>query len=623
MGEAVSKEVLIVDDDRALAQALERTVVGEGYLARVAYDGQAAIDALQQRKPGLVLLDLLVPKRDGHAVLQHVRSTKALADVPVVVMTGVLRGRDHQRAVEKAGAVAFMEKPFKKSDVMDHIRRHLGRPGPRPGEIDAARGELISLLESPVPDVILRCARDQLSGVVVFESGKRRKSLLFEQGRPTQIRSNVARECLGNRLVASGRIEMRALQESLRRIRAGEGRQGEVLVKMGALTEPELEEALAEQCVEKLWELFAWVDGEVQIQRGPTELSLTSALPPWSAREVVLRGAAHLNRHRVQRLLEPHLAQPLRIGARELAAEEAALPAVAALLAAVREGRPVGSLSGEQTNLAYVLRLLGAVRFGDEDTSDPDPSTATGPGVNEADLRELSARHARANHFEVLGLSVDPADEEVRSAYLKLAKLYHPDRFAAGPLKQLAGEVFSRISQAHDALADSRMRADYVNSLGKAKLEGGGKPAVAQIMAAEQKFHEGVGHYRKREYAAARAKLEEAVELNPEEGEFRALFGLVHALLHRGDVSEEGTARGHLEAGLGLAPKSGNAHYYCGLFRKACGDLAEAERMFRRALELEPNHAEATRELRVIGMRKDRGREGGALGGLFGFGKKK
>jgi tetratricopeptide (TPR) repeat protein len=211
----------------------------------------------------------------------------------------------------------------------------------------------------------------------------------------------------------------------------------------------------------------------------------------------------------------------------------------------------------------------------------------------------------------------------VRSAYLKHAKRYHPDRFAAGPLKQLAGEVFARISQAHDALADSRMRDDYVKGLGKAKLEGGGKPAVAQIMAAEGKFQDGAAHFRKREYEQARAKLEEAVELNPQEGEFRALFGLVHALVHRGNLQEEGVARGHLEVGLGLAPKSANAHYFCGLFRKACGDMPEAERMFRRALELAPNHAEATRELRVIGMRRTREKEGSGISGLFGFGKKK
>jgi curved DNA-binding protein CbpA len=433
----------------------------------------------------------------------------------------------------------------------------------------------------------------------------------------------VARECLGNRLVAAGRLETRELQESLRRVRAGEGRQGEVLVKMGVLTETEIAEALAEQSAEKLWELFTWVDGAVQIQRGAPDLSLTSALPPGSARELVLAGAAHLNRHRTERLLEPHRDQPLRVGARELSVEEAAVPGVASVLQAARGGATVGSLTEGQTNLAYVLRSLGAVRFGDEDAGEVDPATATGPGVTEAELRELLGRYRDANHFEVLDLGVDPADEEVRVAFLKLAKRFHPDRFAAGAMKQLAGEVFTRVTQAHDILADAHARADYVQGLGRAKLEGGGKPAVAQIMAAETKFHEGTAHYRKREYAEARAKLEEAVELNPQEGEFRALFGLVHALLHRGDLQEQGTARGHLEAGLALAPKSANAHYYSGLFRKTCGEMVEAERMFRRALELAPSHAEATRELRVIGLRKEKGREAGGLSGLFGFGKKK
>jgi hypothetical protein len=63
-------------------------------------------------------------------------------------------------------------------------------------------------------------------------------------------------------------------------------------------------------------------------------------------------------------------------------------------------------------------------------------------------------------------------------------------------------------------------------------------------------------------------------------------------------------------------------YYFLGLQRKACGDTDQAERMFRTAVEVQPNHVEAQRELRLAGMR--RGKKGqGEGGGLFGFGRKK
>ena len=61
--------VLCVDDDRNLCQILGKALSGEGYLVRMAHDGDAALESLREEPPDLVLLDLLLPKRDGFAVL--------------------------------------------------------------------------------------------------------------------------------------------------------------------------------------------------------------------------------------------------------------------------------------------------------------------------------------------------------------------------------------------------------------------------------------------------------------------------------------------------------------------------------------------------------------------------
>jgi CheY-like chemotaxis protein len=624
----VSKEVLIVEDDRALAQGLERAIGAEGYQVRVVHDGQAALDAIAARAPAVVLLDLLVPKKDGHTVLEALRASPKTRELPVVVMTGVFRGREHQRKLEKAGAQGFLEKPFKKSDVMSQLRRYLGRPGPRPGEIDPSQ-ELFSLAEVPMAEVLWRAVCEQLTGSVVFECGKRRKAILLDDGKPTKIRSNIARECLGNRLLAAGRIDQATLDESLRRARQGEGRQGEILVKLGKVTQAEVDAALAGQYEEKLYDLFGWPDGEAQLQRTRPDPTLTSDLPAWSPQLMILRGVQHMNRRRIEAILEPYRDQVLLRGSREPDPEIASEPAVVAVRRAVEAGTALSALPAEQLPTLYALRLFGVIRLGEGDaeaTTTPSIVLARSESSSpdEAELRERIAR-AGLNHFEVLGVSIDPTDDEVRAAFLRLAKRYHPDRCSDPALRALAGEVFQRISEAHETLSDPRVRSEYMRGLQKGKLEAGGKPAVAQIMAAETHFNDGVAHYRRREYPQAYEKLKNAVELNPQEGEFRALFGLVHYLLNRSDGGAERVASEHFEAALELAPRSANAHYYCGLLRKACGDPGEAERMFRAALDLAPNHAEATRELRVLGMRRDKGRgeSGEGLLGKLPFGRKK
>ena len=620
----MSKEVLIVEDDRALAKGLERAIGAEGYGVRIAYDGVQGLEEIRNSPPGLVLLDLLLPKRDGHSVLEQLRSNSSTQDLPVVVMTGVFRGRDHQRSLEQAGAQGFLEKPFRKSDLMPHLKRHLGRPGARRGRINSDEGEVFSLAVTPVAEVLWSVMSQGLSGGVILESGKRRKVVLLDAGRPLRIRSNLARECLGNRLLASGRIDAAALKESLARARQGEGKQGEVLVQLGAVSEAQVQEALAEQAEEKLLDVFSWNDGEAQVQ---TELAgdeaLTSELPDWSPREVIIRGARMMAPRRVARILSAFADEPLVPGPAALTDEERAIAGVAEVLDQVDEGRVVGDISAEHAATVYGLRLIGAVAFGDGERESAGGATGRRsdlPGAEE--LRELLETQKGQTHFEVLGLTKDAGDDEIRSGFLQLAKRLHPDRFSEGTDSELATELFGRITQAHETLGDPDARVEYLKV-----MRGGdpseGKARVTKIMSAEAQFQQGLGHFKKREYGQALEKLKWAVEMNPDEGEFQALYGWAYFLANRGEEDAGREALAYLRRGVELAPMSATGRYYFGMFRKACGKLGEAERMFRKALELDQKHAGATQELRLMKLRKRGGGGGDGLKGLLSFGRKK
>ncbi len=265
---------------------------------------------------------------------------------------------------------------------------------------------------------------------------------------------------------------------------------------------------------------------------------------------------------------------------------------------------------------------MGAVSF----AAAEDGSTTRKDGLAaEAELHQRLQDHENQTHFEVLGIEQNANAEDVRNAFLALAKRFHPDRYPAdGNLRDLAADVFAGISRAHEVLSDPAARRDYVQAL---KRGGGKEPdaGVAQMLTAETQFQKGEAHFRKREYGEALEQFRWALELNPDEGEFHAYYGWAFYLHHRDDDKAQITAQEHLDRAQQLSPNSPTGYYLMGLFRKACGDPRAAERMFKKTLELSPSHMEANREIRLLNMRKGGGKEAaGEKGkGFFRFGRKK
>ena len=124
----MSQEVLIVEDDRALARQLVRAVESAGYRTRLAHDGEVAMREVAKAAPDLVLLDLLLPKQDGRTVLSILKNAESTRKIPVLAMSGIFRGRERARELEQEGAVGFLEKPFASGDLIEQLRTILGAP---------------------------------------------------------------------------------------------------------------------------------------------------------------------------------------------------------------------------------------------------------------------------------------------------------------------------------------------------------------------------------------------------------------------------------------------------------------------------------------------------------------
>ena len=124
----MSKRILIVDDEPNIVVSLEFLMKREGFEVAVAADGEAALRSVEEKKPDLVLLDIMLPKKNGFEVCQTIRANPEWQSIMVVILT--TKGRDTEVAKGTAlGADAYMTKPFSTKDLIAQVRQILGLAG--------------------------------------------------------------------------------------------------------------------------------------------------------------------------------------------------------------------------------------------------------------------------------------------------------------------------------------------------------------------------------------------------------------------------------------------------------------------------------------------------------------
>ena len=125
-------DILIVDDDPDMLQALQIRLKANGYDVHCAEDGMGAISEARKRVPDLIVLDLGIPAGDGFVVLDSLKASIDLSSIPVVVLSGRDRRANEERVL-KAGAKAFLQKPVQTNEFLAVIRQTLGGTHPHHG----------------------------------------------------------------------------------------------------------------------------------------------------------------------------------------------------------------------------------------------------------------------------------------------------------------------------------------------------------------------------------------------------------------------------------------------------------------------------------------------------------
>ena len=120
----MTQRILVVDDDRKIVRLLRASLEQAGYQVFVAYDGETAVHNLRREKPDLLLLDLMLPDRDGWDITRLVRSDSTLANIPIIMLTARVDTNDKIVGLE-IGADDYITKPYDPREVVARVRARL------------------------------------------------------------------------------------------------------------------------------------------------------------------------------------------------------------------------------------------------------------------------------------------------------------------------------------------------------------------------------------------------------------------------------------------------------------------------------------------------------------------
>lgn len=234
------------------------------------------------------------------------------------------------------------------------------------------------------------------------------------------------------------------------------------------------------------------------------------------------------------------------------------------------------------------------------------PDSAQEKQFADAIEQRFAALQSDKDHFAILAVSAQATKDQVKSAFLNLAKIFHPDRLPASlqGLTPKINAVFESIREAYDALHDDAKRQDYVKRLASSRKS---SPSPATNPSdGSAAFKQAELLFKRKDYALAEEQYDAAFAVDRKAvylaGKAWCLF--MDPARH-GDGSK---AKQILNEALRLERNCDRALYQLGVIARVEGDIERAERHFREALQVNPKHVEAKQELRLIEMRKKKGK---------------
>ena len=528
------------------------------------------------------------------------------------------------------------------------------------------------LAEGVVPDLLREIYVGRRNGVLTLARGEERQSLRFRRGHIVNSQTNVLEERLGEMLVRKGLLSDADLARATEIVVRDGRRLGEVLLELGTIDASGLESAVATHVHEALARVFAWPDGTYAFAEEPEGEGGQELTLKVSTGDLILEAVQAVRDPDVvryalgdmDRVLVLSNDPLLRFQKLTLSPADGFVLSRVDGVASVREIVQMIPLPSEETQksllgllstgvieYAAVVRRTRAPAAPAPVPAPPPPEPAPPPPTPAAPapppppaplpvaplppepaaappepVDEKAAERRREileawdglqsrTHFEVLGLSRSVGEVEVKEAYFRLAKRFHPDVHhgeSLGDLRDKLEAVFIRLGEAYDVLRDPRRRGDYEERLGRQRPRPAASPAggVAEpekappepprdpeeeARLAEEAVRQAAKLVEQEKYWDAIQKLEPAVEAAQGKARLRARVLLARCYVKNPKWAK--SAETMLLAATREEPRAIEPWALLGAFYAEKGLRTRATAMYRKALDLNPDHEEAARYL--------------------------
>ncbi len=121
----MSKKIVFIEDEPALQKSLTMSLKSEGFDVASAFDGESGFNLILESKPDLVLLDLILPKMDGFTVLEKVKKTPEISDIPVIVLTNLEETEDVERIIGLGATNYLIKANYKVEEITAKVKETL------------------------------------------------------------------------------------------------------------------------------------------------------------------------------------------------------------------------------------------------------------------------------------------------------------------------------------------------------------------------------------------------------------------------------------------------------------------------------------------------------------------
>jgi tetratricopeptide (TPR) repeat protein len=498
-----------------------------------------------------------------------------------------------------------------------------------------------------LPGVLRELYVGRKTGVLSFTRGDERRSVHVRNGHIVSGDTTVREDRMGEVLVMKGLLAPADLKRAMGFALRDKKRLGEVLLELGLLDERGLEQALALHVHAVLSKVFSWPEGSYEFAEEPetggagdvTLRVTTGDLILEATRSVHDPDVVRYNLGDIDRVLglsSDPLLRFQRIGLTP--ADGYVLSRIDGSLSA-REVMQLIPLPPEEVQKSlFGLLSTGVVEYLENLPPKPAPPAAPPPArgarkqaprpqppappapappppaadpapaaaavvvdTRRSEILEAHEGLRTRTHYEVLGIGRDATEAQVKEAYFRMAKRFHPDVHhdeALHDLRHKLEGIFIRLGEAYEVLRNPRIRASYERQLGPLPgadpTPGETAPApdeAALVKAAEESIRRAARKVAEEKYWEAIQLLETSI--TRVDGKIKQAGRILLARAYSKNPNWVKPGEELLLQVIREDPQNVDAHYHLGLIYRAGGLRSRAAAMLRRVLELQPDHDDA------------------------------